>query len=167
MKVLACSNCELAAADKYWWLTAALIVVAFVAATVLLIRLRRAGNSQRVFGLVAVAILAVGVGLSLSTLGARIRVAVGGIRISCNSALTSAETTGVPSNAALDSGQLACREAGRRHLRSGLPADITVAGIGFLATLTGIAVSFGRPRAAAGPISYGSISRRNASRTMR
>ena len=143
-RLLACSNCAQGAADKYWWLTGLLVLVALVAAVALLARLRSADTVPRIFGLVAVAVLAIGVVLSVSTLAARIHVVVGGISVSCGSALTSAETTGAPNSSALDKTQLACRQSGRQHLRNDLPTDITVAAIGLLATALALGASFRR-----------------------
>jgi hypothetical protein len=146
-QVLACSNCEQGAADRYWWLTAALFLAAIIAAATLLVRLSRGGIRLRVFGLLAIAVLMVGGWLSLKTLAARIHVRVNGVTQYCDSALTAAETTGAPNSAALDDGQLACRRAGQQRLRHNLPPSATVAAIGLVATVAGIGASLGRSSA--------------------
>jgi hypothetical protein len=142
--LLTCSNCDQGAADRYWWLVGLGLVISIVAAVVLLVRLRSADRKLRIFGGLAVVVLAVGIVWSLSTLTTRIRVTVEGTTVDCSSALTSAETRGVPNDAALDPNQRNCRQAARRHLRNDLPVPVSVAVVGLLATLAGIGLSLPR-----------------------
>lgn len=135
---LACSNCDQVAADSYWWLADATVLIAAVLAVVLLVRLRHAGIRWRAFGVLALLVLALGVVLSLGTLARRTQAPQSGSSVICGSALSAARTTGVPDDSALDKGQLACRAAGRTHLRAQLPTDATILMCGLLAAAVSI-----------------------------
>lgn len=145
LQLLACSNCEQGAADRFWWLTAGAVLVSLALAVVLLARLRTGDVQARVRGGVAVAILLVGLAWSLNTLAQGTRAFAAGVTVSCGSALTAAEARGMPTDAALDPTQLACRQAGRHQLRDGLPLSLPTFAAGFLATVACIAMSRRRP----------------------
>lgn len=143
--LLSCSNCDQGAADRYWWLAGIAVVSSVIAGVVLLVRLRSSNFRTRVLGVLVVAVLALGIVLSLSTLAAGVRETVEGSTVSCGSALTSAKMRGVPNDAALDPVQRGCRRAGRQHLRDELPVPLSIAAVGLLATLAGLGRSVQRP----------------------
>jgi hypothetical protein len=145
-QLLACSNCDQGAADHYWWLVGAALVASVVVVALLLVRLRHAGIWLRAVGALAVIIVGLGAGLSLSTFTQPTQARTGGLSVSCGSALTAANTTGVPNDAALDPEQLACHRAGRQHLRERLPTASSVLVVGFLTAATSIAASRKRRR---------------------
>jgi hypothetical protein len=143
-QLLACSNCDQGAADRYWWLAGAGLLVSIVVIVVLLVRLRAGDRKAQILGGLAVGILILGIGLSLNTLAHATHAVVDGIHVSCGSALTAAKTSGIPTDAALDRTQLACRQVGRHHLHDGLPVALPIFAVGLLATVAGSAV--GRER---------------------
>lgn len=137
--LLACSNCDQAAADRYWWLAAASLLVSIAVIVLLLMRVRAGSRKAQVLGTLAAGVLLLGIGLSLNTLAYATHAVVDGIRVSCGSALTAAKTSGIPTDAALDRTQLVCRQEGRRHLHDGLPVALPILAVGFLACVAGIA----------------------------
>jgi hypothetical protein len=140
-QLLACSNCDQGAADRYWWLAGAGLLVSLVVIVVLLVRMRAGDRKAQVLGALAAGVLLLGIDLTLSTLAHGTHAVVDGIRVSCGSALTAAKTSGIPTDAALDRTQLACRQVGRRHLHDGLPVALPILAVGFLAAAAGIATA--------------------------
>lgn len=136
-RLVACSNCVQGAADHYWWLVGAGLLIAAVLVVVLFVRVRRAKLRWHIVGVAAVLVLGGGVALSLSTLAHPTRAGAG--PVFCSSALTAARTTGMPNDGALDPDQLACRRAGRQHLRGHLPADSAILAVGLVAAVVTIA----------------------------